>query len=122
MLIAENANPPVCKIISYSKFLYLEEQKIKSQKNHRVEIKEIRLTPRIEENDLNTKIKHIRKFILSGDKVKVSLLLKGRENSKPGQGEKIIATIIAELESIADLTSPPSRDGRGFFLTLSPKK
>ena len=120
--IAPSAQPPVCKIISYSKFLYQEEQKIKAMKNTKSDLKEIRLTPRIEEHDINTKLNQIMKFLTQGHKVKISMLLKGREVSKPEQGRKIIDSIIDRVKEVGEIQAPPSKDGRGIFLTIHPKK
>ena len=120
--IAATAQPPVCKIINYSKFLYQEEQKSKANRASRTDVKEIRLRPRIEEHDVKTKTNQIIKFLSQGHKVKVSLQFKGREISRPELGNKVIQDLILALTPYAELQAPPAKDGRGIYLTLLPKK
>jgi len=120
--IAATAQPPVCEIINYSKFLYQEEQKSKANRASRTDVKEIRLRPRIEEHDVKTKTNQIIKFLSQGHKVKVSLQFKGREISRPELGNKVIQDLINALTPYAELQAPPAKDGRGIYLTLLPKK
>ena len=111
--ISPLAKPPVCKILDYSKFLYNEEKKHKAQhKAHKIEIKEVRLRPNIEEHDFNTKKKQIEKFILNGNKVKLSLSFKGREITKPELGMRVMERICQELEPMVEFVSRPTKDGK----------
>jgi len=120
--ISPQATPPVCKILDYSKFLYNEEKKHKAQhKAHRVETKEVRIRPKIEENDFLTKKRQIEKFILHGDKVKVSLSFKGREITKPELGMKVMERLCAELEPIVEIISGPTKDGKSIIAIMVAK-
>lgn len=120
--IAPNATPPVCKIISISKFNYLEEQKKKANKSSKQDLKEIRLTSRIEDHDFETKVKQITKFLSQGHKVKVSLLFKGRESSKPEAGRRVVDDLLLKISEFGELQSKPSHESRGIFLTIHPKR
>lgn len=120
--ISPLANPPVCKIIDYSKFLYNEEKKHKAQhKAHRIEIKEVRIRPNIEDHDFLTKKRQIEKFILHGDKVKVSLSFKGREITKPELGMRVMQRLCAELEPVVELVSGPTKDGKSIIAIMVAK-
>jgi len=121
--ISPSANPPVCKVVDYSKFLYLEEQKAKQRsKAKKIELKEIKLRPNIDTHDLNTKIKHIEKFLAEGDKIKISVNFKGREATHPEVGKRIILTLIAHFSEMAEVSQPNSKDPKNLILLLAPKK
>ena len=108
VLIAPNANPPVCKIIDYGKYRYEMARKEKEAKKKQkvIEIKEVRLSPNIDENDVNTKAKAARKFLEKGDKVKVSLRFRGREMSHMNQSRHILADFAEKLSDIAVIDKP----------------
>lgn len=122
--VAPNANPPVAKIIDFKKFKYLEAKKEREEKKGAKsgEIKEIKLSPFIAANDLNTRIKKIREFLENGNKVKVRVLFKGREITKKEFGYKILTQITESLAEEATPESEPKFQGRELLLTLSPKK
>ena len=124
VLIAPNANPPVCKIIDYGKYRYEMARKEKEarKKQKVIEIKEVRLSPNIDENDVNTKAKAARKFLEKGDKVKVSLRFRGREMSHMNQSRHILDDFAEKLSDIAVIYKPAKVEGRSLVMFLSEKK
>ena len=124
VLIAPNANPPVCKIIDYGKYRYEMARKEKEAKKKQkvIEIKEVRLSPNIDENDVNTKAKAARKFLEKGDKVKVSLRFRGREMSHMNQSRHILDVFAEKLSDIAVIDKPAKVEGRSLVMFLSEKK
>ena len=124
VLIAPNANPPVCKIIDYGKYRYEMARKEKEAKKKQkvIEIKEVSLSPNIDENDVNTKAKAARKFLEKGDKVKVSLRFRGREMSHMNQSRHILDDFAEKLSDIAVIDKPAKVEGRSLVMFLSEKK
>ncbi len=122
--IAPTANPPVVKIIDFSRYRYEQKRKEKDQKKKQnvIEVKEVRLTPNIDTNDLNTKVSAARKFLEKGNKVKVSLRFRGRELSRMGQSKYILDDFAAALAEVAQVDKPSKTEGRSLVMTLSPKK
>lgn len=122
--IAPAAKPPVCKIIDYSKYKYemLRKEKEARKKQKTTEIKEIRLSPNIDENDLNTKANQARKFIAKGDKVKVSLRFRGREMAHMNSSRQILDNFVEKLSDIAVLEKPAKVEGRSMIIFLSEKR
>ena len=122
--IAPTAKPPVCKIIDYGKYKYEQARKEKEakKKQRTIEIKEVRLSPNIEENDLNTKVGAAKKFIQKGDKVKVSLRFRGREMSHMNQSRHILDDFAEKLSDIAVIDKPAKVEGRSLVMFLSEKK
>ncbi|SHK57103.1 translation initiation factor IF-3 [Thermocrinis minervae] len=124
--IAPQANPPVCKLLDYGKFLYelkkKEKEAKKKQKEHAIEVKDIQLSTRIDEHDLQVKLKHMREFLQDGDKVKVRIKFKGREIMYPELGEKLANRIISELSDVGVLEAPPKKEGQFLIFALLPKK
>lgn len=121
--ISPTATPPVCKIMDYSKFCFDQKKREKeARKNQRVvEIKEIRMSPSIDTNDLNTKIKAAQKFLLDGNRVKVSVRFRGREMAHTNIGEKLLLTFAQECAEVANMEKNPKLDGRFMAMFLSPK-
>ena len=124
VMIAPTANPPVCKIIDYGKYRYEQARKEKDarKKQKTVETKEVRLTPNIEENDLNTKVKAARKFLEKGDKVKVTLRFRGREMSHMNQSRHILDDFAEKVADIANVDKAPKVEGRSLVMFLSEKR
>ena len=122
--IAPTAKPPVCKIVDYGKFRYEQARKEKEAKKKQktIEIKEIRLSPNIDTNDLNTKISAAKKFIAKGDKVKVTLRFRGREMAHMGSSKHILDDFAKELEGIAVVEKMPKVEGRSMIMFLTEKK
>jgi translation initiation factor IF-3 len=122
--VAPNAKPPVCKIIDYGKFRYEMARKEKDAKKRQktIEIKEIRLSPIIEDNDLNTKASAARKFITKGNKVKVTLRFRGREMSHMNQSKHILDDFAEKLADVAVIDKPSKVEGRSLVMFLSEKR
>ena len=121
--ISPNAVPPVCKIMDYSKFCFDQKKREKeAKKNQRVvEIKEIRMSPSIDTNDLNTKVKAATKFLNDGNRVKVSVRFRGREMAHTNIGEKLLMDFAEACAEIASMEKNPKLEGRFMSMFLSPK-
>ena len=121
--IAPGSNPPVCKVMDYGKYRFEQTKKEKeAKKNQRViEIKEIRMSPGIGENDFNTKLKNGQKFLNDGDRVKVSVRFRGREMAHTEIGEQLLKDFAAKCADIATLDKNPKLEGRNMSMFLSPK-
>ena len=124
VLIAPTANPPVCKIIDFGKFRYEQARKEKEAKKKQktIEIKEIRLSPNIEDNDINTKANIARKFIEKGDKVKVTLRFRGREMAHMNDSKHVLDDFAEKLLDIAQVDKAPKVEGRNMVMFLVQKK
>ena len=122
--ISPNAKPPVCKIIDYGKFRYEQMRKDKEAKKKQkvMETKEVRLSPNIDVNDLNTKANQARKFLGKGDKVKVSLRFRGREMAHVNVGKEILDSFYEKLSDIAVVDKPAKLEGRSMVMFLAEKK
>ncbi|MCR4656644.1 MAG: translation initiation factor IF-3 [Lachnospiraceae bacterium] len=124
VLIAPNAKPPVCRIIDYGKFKYEQTRKEKEAKKKQktIEIKEIRMSPNIDKNDLNTKVSAARKFLQKGDRVKVTLRFRGREMAHMQNGRVILEDFAKALEDIAVVEKQPKVEGRTLTMFLTEKR
>ncbi|WP_167958609.1 translation initiation factor IF-3 [Anaerosporobacter faecicola] len=122
--IAPTAKPPVCKIIDYGKYRYELARKEKEAKKKQkiTDVKEIRLSPNIDENDLNTKANQARKFLSKGDKVKVSLRFRGREMAHMGTSKQILDSFFERLEDVAVVEKPAKLEGRSMIMFLAEKR
>ena len=122
--IAPTAKPPVCKIIDYGKYKYELTRKDKEAKKKQkvTEVKEIRLSPNIDENDLNTKANMARRFLVKGDKVKITLRFRGREMAHTSSSRIILDTFFARLEDIAVVEKAARLEGRNMTMFLSEKR
>ncbi len=121
--IAPNAKPPVCKIIDYGKYRYelARKEKEAKKKQKTIDVKEVRLSPNIDTNDLNTKMNQARKFLEKGDKVKVTLRFRGRELAHVNQSKVILDEFAKALEDIANIDKPAKFEGRSMIMFLSKK-
>ena len=121
--ISPMAKPPVCKIMDYSKFCFDQKKREKeAKKNQRVvEIKEIRMSPSIDTNDFNTKVKAAQKFLNDGNRVKVSVRFRGREMAHTNLGEKLLMDFAASCSEIAGMEKNPKLEGRFMAMFLTPK-
>ena len=122
--IAPTAKPPVCKIIDYGKYRYEQARKEKEAKKKQktMEVKEVRLSPNIDTNDLNTKANQARKFITKGDKVKVTLRFRGREMAHVNYSKQILDSFYEKLEDIAVIDKNAKMEGRSMVMFLSQKR
>ena len=118
------AKPPVCKIIDYGKYRYEQARKAKEAKKKQktIETKEIRLSPNIDTNDLNTKVNQAKKFLQKGAKVKVSLRFRGREMAHKDVGREILNAFFEELKDVASVDKPAKMEGRSMVMFLSATK
>ena len=123
VLVAPNVNPPVCKIMNYGKYKFEQAKKEKEAKKKQkvLEIKEIRITPNIEEHDFGFKSKNARKFLEDGNKVKITVRFKGREVNNVKLGENVLEKFIKELEDVSVVEKKPKLEGRNMFIMLSKK-
>ena len=124
VLIAPTAKPPVCKIIDYSKYKYelARREKEAKKKQKVIEVKEVRLSPNIDTNDLNTKIGAARKFLEKGNKVKVTLRFRGRERARRFKSKYILDDFAEALSEVAVIDKPSKAEGRSLVMFLSAKK
>lgn len=122
--IAPTARPPVCKIIDYGKYRYEMARKEKEAKKKQkvIDVKEIRLSPNIEENDINTKANMARKFLTKGDKVKVALRFRGREMAHMQSSKHVLDDFAEKLSDIAVVDKPPKLEGRSMIMFLAEKR
>ena len=124
VLIAPNAKPPVAKIMDYGKFIYQEEKKLKEQRKNQVKIvvKEIKLSVKIAENDIDYKVKHAREFLEKGFHVKFRVFLRGREMAHPEAAKDVLERVWPMVEDIATMEKPPKFEGRYYNMYVVPKK
>ena len=122
--ISPNAQPPVCRLIDYSKFLYQQKkrQKEMKQKQVKVEVKEIRFGPQTDEHDYQFKLKHAQEFLLDGNKVRAYVFFRGRSILFKEQGEVLLLRFANDLEEYGKVESMPALEGKKMFLYLAPKK
>ncbi|WP_044640848.1 translation initiation factor IF-3 [Risungbinella massiliensis] len=122
--IAPQAKPPVCKIMDYGKYRYEQSKREKeARKNQKiVQIKEVRLSPSIEENDVQTKLRNVVKFLNQGDKVKLSIRFRGREITHQEIGRRVLDRMAQEVKEISDVERSPKLEGRQMIMILTPKQ
>lgn len=122
--ISPNANPPVCRLIDYSKFLYQQKKRAKEMKAKqvKVEVKEIRFGPQTDEHDYQFKLKHAKEFLEDGNKVRAYVFFRGRSILFKEQGEVLLLRFANDLEEFGKVEHMPSLEGKKMFLYLAPKK
>jgi translation initiation factor IF-3 len=122
--VAPMANPPVCKVMDYGKYRYEQEQKAKEARKRQttISIKEIKLRPKIDDHDFDTKKGHVERFLKKGDKVKLTIMFRGRELVHPHLGERLLRRMAEDLAEIGEVESEPSLDGRNMVMMLAPKR
>ncbi|KAB8138221.1 translation initiation factor IF-3 [Gracilibacillus oryzae] len=122
VLVAPNAKPPVCRIMDYGKFRFEQQKKDKEarKKQKVINVKEVRLSPGIEEHDFNTKLRNARKFLEKGDKVKVSIRFRGRAITHKELGQKVLERMADECKDLSTVEQKPKMEGRSMFLMLAP--
>ena len=121
--VSPNADPPVCKIMDYGKFKYQASKKTQEgkKKTRTLQVKEVRLRPRTDEHDLGFKIRNMKKFLEKKDKVKVSVLFRGREMAYMDAGKTLLERIAQEVEEVGTVEQPPTREGWRLTMLLVPK-
>ena len=122
--VAPEAKPPVCKIMDYGKFKYENAVKAREARKNQVNtvIKEMKLRPKIEQHDYETKKGHIERFLGAGDKVKITIMFRGREQSRPELGYKLLQRLAADIGDGAIIEAAPVQDGRNMTMVLAPTK
>lgn len=122
--VAPNANPPVVRIMDYGKFKYKKEQDRKAarKKQVNVNVREIKLRPKIGDHDFETKKSHVARFLKGGDKVKVTIMFRGREVQHPDLGERLLRRLSEDVDELGRIESQPNLDGRNMVMVLAPKK
>ncbi|ASS92120.1 MAG: translation initiation factor IF-3 [Bacillaceae bacterium] len=123
VLVAPNAKPPVARIMDYGKYRFEQQKKEKEarKKQKVINVKEVRLSPTIEEHDFNTKLRNARKFLEKGDKVKASIRFKGRAITHKEIGQRVLERFSEACADISSVETKPKMDGRSMFLVLAPK-
>ena len=123
VLVAPNANPVVCKIMNYGKYKFEQAKKEKEAKKKQkvLEVKEIRVTPNIEEHDFGFKLKNAQKFLADGNKVRITVRFRGREINNSKAGEIVLNKFIENLEEVATVEKNPKLEGRNMFVILAKK-
>ncbi|MFQ5747081.1 MAG: translation initiation factor IF-3 [Gemmatimonadota bacterium] len=121
--VAPNSRPPVCRIMDYGRFKYEQARKAKEAKRrqHTITVKEIKLRPKIEAHDFGFKLRHARRFLDEGNKVKFTLRFRGRENTHPELGERVLERVKAELDELGTVETDIRREGRTMTMLLAPR-
>lgn len=122
--VAAGAKPPVARLLDYSKYKYEQDQKAKAARKHQtqVNVREIKLRPKIAVHDYNTKKGHVERFLTHGDKVKVTIMFRGREQAHPERGRDLLYRLFEDLEGLATIESKPLQEGRNMSMLLGPSK
>lgn len=122
--VAPNSRPPVCRIMDYSRYKYEQskKEKLARKKQKNIELKEIKLKPKIGEHDYQFKLRHAQRFLKKGDRVKVTLTFRGREIVHPDLGRKILDRFSRDIASIGEMIKEPSREGRFLIMIIGPKQ
>jgi translation initiation factor IF-3 len=122
--VAPDARPPVCRVLDYSKYKYEQAQKLKAARKHQqqITIREIKFRPKIAQNDYDTKKGHVKRFLMGRDRVKVTIMFRGREVTHPERGTALLDRLAGELSEIAIVEQTPLQDGRNMTMMLAPSK
>jgi translation initiation factor IF-3 len=122
--VAPTARPPVCKLMDYGKFKYESALKARESRKNQAQtiIKEIKLRPKIDPHDYGTKKGHVERFLKAGDKVKVTIMFRGREQSRPELGHRLLQRLAGDVEELGYVESAPKQDGRNMIMVIGPHK
>ena len=122
--VSPNARPPVCRLMDYGKYKYEAARKAREakKKQHNVQVKELKLRPKIEEHDLDFKLRHARRFLEEGDKVKFTMRFRGREIKHPELGERVLNGVRDQLSDISNVEASVAREGRSMTMVLAPRR
>ena len=120
--VAPDARPPVCRLMDYGKFKYEEARQAREakKKQHTMQVKEVKYRPGIEEHDYEFKTRHVRRFLEDGDKVKVTMMFRGRQLSHPELGLEVLERVVGDVDDIGKIESQPTREGRTMMMILAP--
>ena len=122
--VSPTSKPPVCRILDYSKYKYEQEQKAKAARKHQQQtnVREIKLRPKIAQHDYETKRGHVERFLKNQDKVKVTIMFRGREQSHPERGRMLLDRLLEDVSEIGVLEQPPLQEGRNMTMLLGPAR
>jgi len=122
--VAPDARPPVARLLDYSKYKYEQEQKAKAARKHQqqVNVREIKLRPKIADHDYETKKGHVERFLRQKDKVKVTIMFRGREQAHPERGRALLQRLYDDITEIATIESEPQQEGRNMHMMVAPSK
>jgi translation initiation factor IF-3 len=122
--VAPDARPPVCRVLDYSKYKYEQEQKAKAARRHQkqVNVREIKLRPKIATHDYVTENNHVVRFLKGDDRVKVTIMFRGREQSHPERGEALLMRLADDVSELGSIEQHPQQDGRNMTMLLAPNK
>jgi len=122
--VSPTSKPPVCRILDYSKYKYEQEQKAKAARKHQqqVNVREIKLRPKIADHDYETKRGHVERFLKQQDKVKVTIMFRGREQSHPERGRALLERLFSDVEELATIEQHPLQEGRNMHMLLAPSR
>ena len=122
--VAPDSRPPVCRVLDYSKYKYEQEQKAKAARRHQkqITIREIKLRPKIAQKDYETKKGHVERFLRGQDKVKITIMFRGRETTHPERGEQLLMRLAQDVGEIGTIEQRPNLDGRNMTMVLAPVK
>ena len=122
--VAADSKPPVCRVLDYSKYKYEQEQKAKAARKHQqqVNVREIKLRPKIAQHDYETKRGHVLRFLRNGDKVKVTIMFRGRETTHPERGRALLDRLFEDLGELSTIESEPLQEGRNMTMLLAPTR
>jgi translation initiation factor IF-3 len=122
--VAAQADPPVTRLLDYSKYKYEQEQKAKAARKHQqqVNVREIKLRPKIADHDYETKKGHVVRFLRQQDKVKVTIMFRGREQAHPERGRALLQRLFSDIEELATIEQEPEQEGRNMTMLLAPTK
>lgn len=124
VLVSDKAIPPVCRIIDYGKYKFEQEKRAREarKRQHNVEVKEVKMRYKIDNHDYNVRVKNAQRFLKSGDKVKATVMFRGREIQHSDLAEKLLRRMAKDLENVSEMQQAPKREGRNMMMLLSPKK
>jgi translation initiation factor IF-3 len=122
--VAPEAKPPVARLLDYSKYKYEQEQKAKAARKHQqqVNVREIKLRPKIADHDYETKKGHVERFLLGRNKVKVTIMFRGREQAHPERGRALLQRLFEDLDGLATIEQEPLQEGRNMSMLLAPSR
>ncbi len=124
VLVTDKADPPVCRIIDYGKFKFERDKKEKEakKKQHTVDVKEVKMRYKIEEHDYNVRLNQAKRFLKDGDKVKATIMFRGREIQHSDMARQLLSRLASDLQEMAEVQQNPKQEGRNMMMMLAPKK
>jgi len=124
VLLSDKADPPVCRIMDYGKYKFEQEKKAREakKKQHTVDVKEVKMRYKIEEHDYNVRISQAKRFLREGDKVKATIMFRGREIQHSDIAEDLLKRMATDLQEVAEVQQAPKKEGRNMMMLLAPKK